>query len=96
MFTTPANSIGGSAICAFGMNQILEVFQGPFKEQETINSNWLRVLPEKVPEPRPGVCVKDSRTLPDVTVNFVKAHPLMDNAIQSYFFSPVITKVTYK
>ncbi|XP_051164916.1 semaphorin-1A-like isoform X2 [Leptopilina boulardi] len=95
VFTTPVNSIGGSAICAFPMSSILEVFQGAFKEQETINSNWLRVLPEKVPEPRPGACVNDSRTLPDVTVNFVKAHPLMDDAVQSFFALPVISKVTY-
>lgn len=96
VFTTPVNSIGGSAVCAFSMDSILEVFQGAFKEQETINSNWLRVLPEKVPEPRPGACVNDSRTLPDITVNFVKAHPLMDDAVQSYFSLPVITKTSFK
>ncbi|XP_061927760.1 semaphorin-1A isoform X2 [Apis cerana] len=95
VFTTPVNSIGGSAVCAFSMKNVLEVFQGAFKEQETINSNWLRVLPEKVPEPRPGACVNDSRTLPDVTVNFVKAHPLMDDAVQSFFSLPVITKVSF-
>ncbi|XP_076300986.1 semaphorin-1A isoform X3 [Lasioglossum baleicum] len=95
VFTTPVNSIGGSAVCAFSMKSVLDVFQGAFKEQETINSNWLRVLPEKVPEPRPGACVNDSRTLPDVTVTFVKAHPLMDDAVQSYFAFPVITKVSF-
>ncbi|KYQ46773.1 Semaphorin-1A [Trachymyrmex zeteki] len=95
VFTTPVNSIGGSAICAFSMDNILEVFQGAFKKQETINSNWLRVLSEKVPEPRPGACVNDSRTLPDITVNFVKAHPLMDDAVQSYFSLPVITKTSF-
>ncbi|XP_076651758.1 semaphorin-1A isoform X1 [Halictus rubicundus] len=95
VFTTPVNSIGGSAVCAFSMKGVLDVFQGAFKEQETINSNWLRVLPEKVPEPRPGACVNDSRTLPDVTVTFVKAHPLMDDAVQSFFAFPVITKVSF-
>ncbi|XP_026671409.1 semaphorin-1A-like [Ceratina calcarata] len=95
VFTTPVNSIGGSAVCAFSMKSILKVFQSAFKEQETINSNWLRVLPEKVPEPRPGACVNDSRTLPDVTVNFVKAHPLMDDAVQSFFSLPVITKISF-
>ncbi|XP_012285377.1 semaphorin-1A isoform X2 [Orussus abietinus] len=95
VFTTPVNSIGGSAVCAFTMSSILEVFQGAFKEQETINSNWLRVLPEKVPEPRPGACVNDSRTLPDITVNFVKAHPLMDEAVQSHFALPVVTKISF-
>ncbi|CAB0035211.1 unnamed protein product [Trichogramma brassicae] len=95
VFTTPVNSIGGSAVCAFSMSDILQVFQGAFKEQETINSNWLRVMPDKVPEPRPGACVNDSRTLPDITVNFVKSHPLMDDAVQTYFGTPVVTKVTY-
>lgn len=96
VFTTPVNSIGGSAVCAFSMADVLQVFQGAFKKQENINSNWLRVLPEEVPEPRPGACVNDSRTLPDITVNFVKSHPLMDDAVQTYFAMPVITKVTYK
>ncbi|XP_012264819.1 semaphorin-1A-like isoform X2 [Athalia rosae] len=95
VFTTPVNSIGGSAVCAFTMRSILDIFQGVFKEQETINSNWLRVLPEKVPEPRPGACVNDSRTLPDVTVNFVKAHPLMDEAVQPFYLFPVINKVSF-
>ncbi|XP_063995901.1 semaphorin-1A-like isoform X1 [Diachasmimorpha longicaudata] len=95
IFTTPVNSIGGSAVCAFAMSSVLEVFQGAFKEQETINSNWLRVLPEKVPELRPGACVNDSRTLPDITVNFVKTHPLMDDAVQSFFALPVLTKVSF-
>lgn len=96
VFTTPTNSIGGSAVCAFAMSSVLDVFQGAFKEQETINSNWLRVTPEKVPEPRPGACVNDSRTLPDITVNFVKTHPLMDDAVQSFFVLPVLTKVSFK
>ncbi|XP_044018703.1 semaphorin-1A-like [Aphidius gifuensis] len=95
VFTTPTNSIGGSAVCAFAMSSVLDVFQGAFKEQETINSNWLRVTPEKVPEPRPGACVNDSRTLPDITVNFVKTHPLMDDAVQSFFALPVLTKVSF-
>ncbi|XP_008548489.1 semaphorin-1A isoform X2 [Microplitis demolitor] len=95
IFTTPVNSISGSAVCAFSMSSVLDVFQGAFKEQETINSNWLRVLPEKVPEPRPGACVNDSRTLPDITVNFVKTHPLMDDAVQSFFTLPVLTKVSF-
>lgn len=96
VFTTPVNSIGGSAVCAFSMADVLQAFQGAFKKQENINSNWLRVLPEEVPEPRPGACVNDSRTLPDITVNFVKSHPLMDDAVQTYFAMPVVTKVTYK
>ena len=43
VFTTPENAIGGNAICAFQMEDILASFEGPFKEQETANSNWLPV-----------------------------------------------------
>lgn len=48
VFTTPTNSIGGSAICAFSMDAIMKTFDGPFKEQATMNSNWLKVSPSKV------------------------------------------------
>ncbi|XP_066900705.1 semaphorin-1A [Halyomorpha halys] len=94
-FTTPANSIGGSAICAFSIDDIMRTFDGPFKEQSNMNSNWLPVPPTKVPQPRPGVCVNDSRTLPDVSVNFVKAHPLMDEAVPS-FSQPLLIRVSLR
>ncbi|KAL1448992.1 hypothetical protein WDU94_000238 [Cyamophila willieti] len=95
VFNTPVNSIGGSAICAFSMRQLMETFDGPFKEQDGMNANWLSVPHNKVPEPRPGACVNDSRTLPDFTVNFVKTHSLMNNAVPSYFSHPVSIKVSW-
>ncbi|XP_049832659.1 semaphorin-1A isoform X4 [Schistocerca gregaria] len=94
VFTTPVNSIGGSAVCAFSMKSILESFDGPFKEQETMNSNWLAVPSLKVPEPRPGQCVNDSRTLPDVSVNFVKSHTLMDEAVPAFFTRPILIRIS--
>lgn len=48
IFTTPPNSIPGSAVCAFSMRDILDTFEGQFKEQETMNSNWLPVRASKV------------------------------------------------
>lgn len=48
VFTTPTNAIGGSAICAFSMDSIMSTFDGPFKEQESMNANWLRVPSHKV------------------------------------------------
>lgn len=48
VFTTPVNSIGGSAICAFSMASLMRTFEGDFKEQATMNANWLRVPPSKV------------------------------------------------
>ena len=94
VFTTPINSIGGSAVCAFNMQSILDTFEGPFKEQESMNSNWLPVPITKVPEPRPGQCVNDSRTLPDVSVNFVKSHTLMDYAVPAFFSRPVLIRIS--
>ncbi|KAJ9597977.1 hypothetical protein L9F63_011178, partial [Diploptera punctata] len=94
VFTTPVNSIGGSAVCAFSVKSILETFEGPFKEQETMNANWLAVPSLKVPEPRPGQCVNDSRTLPDVSVNFVKTHTLMDEAVPAFFTRPILIRIS--
>lgn len=48
VFTTPVNSIGGSAVCAFSMSALMRTFDGDFKEQSTMNANWLRVPPNKV------------------------------------------------
>ncbi|XP_013772370.1 semaphorin-1A-like isoform X3 [Limulus polyphemus] len=90
VFTTPVNSISGSAVCAFSIKQILETFDGSFKWQEDINSNWLSFPNSKVPEPRPGQCVNDSRTLPEMTLNFIKDHTLMDKAVPSFWNQPLI------
>lgn len=49
IFTTPSNSIGGSAVCAFSLDSIMNIFDGgAFKEQENMNSNWLKVPQSKV------------------------------------------------
>nr|XP_053653205.1 semaphorin-1A-like [Cherax quadricarinatus] len=96
VFTTPPNSIPGSAVCAFSMRAILDTFEGSFKEQETINSNWLPVRQSEVPEPRPGSCVEDSQTLPEHNVNFAKDHPLMDEAVPAFFSQPLLMKASFE
>uniref|UniRef100_A0A6A7FXT6 Semaphorin-1A n=3 Tax=Hirondellea gigas TaxID=1518452 RepID=A0A6A7FXT6_9CRUS len=92
VFTTPENSIPGSAICAFTFQDIMDTFEGSFKGQSSVNSNWLPVQMTKVPEPRPGQCVKDSSTLPDVTLNFIKSHSMMDEAVPAFFGKPVLIR----
>ena len=52
VFTTPRNSISANAICAFRIRDLLDTFEGAFKEQETANSNWLPVPKIKEPIPR--------------------------------------------
>lgn len=53
-------SIPGSAVCAFYMEDIENVFNRRFKEQRTTDLSWTPVADELVPQPRwvsvrPGV-----------------------------------------
>lgn len=94
IMTTPDNAIGGSAVCAFSIQDILDTFEGSFKSQRDIHSNWLPVPSNQVPDPRPGKCVDDSRTLPKASVNFVKMNTLMDASVRSLHSRPVFTRVS--
>ncbi|KAM5235716.1 semaphorin-6D isoform 7-T7 [Ctenodactylus gundi] len=100
VFTTQLNSIPGSAVCAFSMNDIEKVFKGRFKEQKTPDSVWTAVPEDKVPKPRPGCCAKHglaeayktSIDFPDETLAFIKSHPLMDSAVPPIADEPWFTK----
>ncbi|KAL6443082.1 hypothetical protein ACFW04_002802 [Cataglyphis niger] len=94
-FTTPVNSISGSAVCAFSLQDITDTFAGNFKEQSAMNSNWLPVQDTKVPDPRPGQCTNDSRTLPDLTLNFINTHSLMDESVPSFFGQPIVIRTSF-
>ncbi|XP_076871309.1 semaphorin-5B isoform X2 [Brachyhypopomus gauderio] len=48
-FTTNANSIAASAVCAFNLSAITQAFNGPFRYQETPRSSWL-----STPNPLPN------------------------------------------
>ncbi|KAL1129837.1 hypothetical protein AAG570_012781, partial [Ranatra chinensis] len=95
VFTTATNSIPGSAVCAFTLDSIIKTFDGPFKYQPSMDSNWLRVPQSEVPDPRPGKCVNDSRTLPDASVNFIKSRSLMDEAVP-YFMPPLLVRISLR
>lgn len=71
----------GSAICSFHLSDVQGVFAGKFKEQKTSSSAWLPVLTSQVPEPRPGLCVNSTKTLPDAVLNFLRTHTLMDSTV---------------
>uniref|UniRef100_A0A3Q2XM11 Sema domain, transmembrane domain (TM), and cytoplasmic domain, (semaphorin) 6Ca n=1 Tax=Hippocampus comes TaxID=109280 RepID=A0A3Q2XM11_HIPCM len=51
VFTTQANSIPGSAVCAFYMDDVEEVFSGKFKEQRGGDSSWTAAPEDAVPRP---------------------------------------------
>ncbi|XP_059488646.1 semaphorin-1A-like [Neocloeon triangulifer] len=92
VFTASTNSTGGSAVCAFNMQDISEAFEGTFKEER--DSNWLPVDNSKVPDPRPGRCVNDSRTLPESTLSFIETHSLMAESVKSVFRQPIVTRTS--
>uniref|UniRef100_A0A4W5NE22 Sema domain, transmembrane domain (TM), and cytoplasmic domain, (semaphorin) 6Ca n=1 Tax=Hucho hucho TaxID=62062 RepID=A0A4W5NE22_9TELE len=102
VFTTQANSIPGSAVCAFYMDDIEKAFNGKFKEQKTSDSAWTPVPEEQVPKPRPGSCAgdgpassyKSSINFPDDTLTFIKSYPLMDEAVPSINDRPCFTRTT--
>uniref|UniRef100_A0A4W4H9F5 Sema domain-containing protein n=1 Tax=Electrophorus electricus TaxID=8005 RepID=A0A4W4H9F5_ELEEL len=102
VFTTQANSITGSAVCAFYMDDVERVFSGKFKEQRTSESAWTPVPDEQVPKPRPGSCAgdgsaaayKSSTSFPDETLTFIKSYPLMDEAVPSVNDRPCFTRTT--
>ena len=81
VFTTSSNGLTGSAICSFNLRDVEHTFEGKFKEQATTTSVWLPVPSAKVPTPRPGQCVDDTRKLSDTVLNFIRKHPLMDNDV---------------
>uniref|UniRef100_A0AAQ5ZZV3 Sema domain-containing protein n=1 Tax=Amphiprion ocellaris TaxID=80972 RepID=A0AAQ5ZZV3_AMPOC len=98
LFSTPPNSIPGSAVCVFDMQQLAHVFEGRFKEQKSPESIWTPVPDEAVPKPRPGGCAvqgsrfSSSTTLPDEVLNFVKTHPLMDETVPLLGHRPWVVK----
>lgn len=93
VFTTPPNAIPGSAICAFRAADIMDAFEGRFKSQSDPMANWLPVADDQVPEPRPGRCVEDSRTLPTLTAAFARRHTLMEQAVGAMHGRPLLTRV---
>ncbi|XP_077384468.1 sema domain, transmembrane domain (TM), and cytoplasmic domain, (semaphorin) 6C isoform X2 [Festucalex cinctus] len=102
VFTTQANSITGSAVCAFYMDDIEKAFSGKFKEQKNSEAAWTPVPDEQVPKPRPGCCagegsaadLKSSTAFPDETLTFIKSYPLMDEAVPSANNRPLFTRTT--
>ena len=74
------------------MDDVTASFEGDFKQQATVNSNWLPLGGPAVPNPRPGRCHNSSSTMPESSLHFIKNHCLMDRAVASSPASPVFLK----
>lgn len=70
LFTSSWNS---TAVCIYSMEEINYIFE---------NSTF-KGFDEQIPNPRPGKCVPNSKTLPLDTIKIVKDHPEMSDWIHS-------------
>uniref|UniRef100_A0A8D0KZ05 Semaphorin 4D n=1 Tax=Strix occidentalis caurina TaxID=311401 RepID=A0A8D0KZ05_STROC len=93
VFTPQLNNVGLSAVCAYNLSTVEEVFsKGKYMQSATVeqsHTKWVRYNGE-IPNPRPGACINNearasnymsSLNLPDKTLQFVKDHPLMDDSV---------------
>ncbi|XP_057215994.1 semaphorin-4D isoform X2 [Triplophysa rosa] len=93
VFTSQWGNVGLSAVCAYNMTSVDEVFsKGKFMQKATVeqsHTKWVRFngVP---PSPRPGACINNqnrmqninsSLQLPDKTLQFVKDHPLLEDPV---------------
>ena len=42
-----------------------------------------------------GTCPNDSKELSDANLNFIKTHPLMNDAVQPFFGAPVVLRTGF-
>ncbi|KAK3753014.1 hypothetical protein RRG08_020179 [Elysia crispata] len=96
VFSTPANSIPGSAVCVYNISSLNTAFEGPFKQQKTHEHAWLRQDTPLVP----NKCTNDnnakrsSRTseLDDAMLTSTTDYQLMDLAVMSRELGPLIMR----
>uniref|UniRef100_A0A8C8VIY1 Semaphorin-4E n=1 Tax=Pelusios castaneus TaxID=367368 RepID=A0A8C8VIY1_9SAUR len=93
-----------SAVCAFSMKSVQEVFaKGNYKEPVTVEHSHVKwvMFRGEVPFPRPGACIDNfarsigyntSLDLPDKILQFIRDHPLLDNAVNPIGDRPVLLK----
>ncbi|KAM6986339.1 semaphorin-4D isoform 2-T2 [Aplochiton taeniatus] len=107
VFTSQWGNVGLSAVCAYNMTSVEEVFsRGKYMQKATVeqsHTKWVRYN-GITPTPRPGACINNqnrqqnmnsSLHLPDKTLQFVKDHPLLEDPVLPIGNGPrLITKDT--
>ncbi|KAM9307016.1 semaphorin-4D isoform 2-T2 [Pholidichthys leucotaenia] len=105
VFTSQWANVGLSAVCAYDMTAVEEVFsKGKYMQKATVeqsHTKWVRYN-GITPSPRPGACINNlmrrqnissSLHLPDKTLQFVKDHPLLEDPVMPIGNGPrLITK----
>ncbi|XP_027598442.1 semaphorin-4D isoform X5 [Pipra filicauda] len=108
VFTPQLNNVGLSAVCAYSLSTVEEVFsKGKYMQSaivEQAHTKWVRYNGE-IPNPRPGACINNeaggssymsSLNLPDKTLQFVRDHPLMDDSVTPMGDRPRLVKQDVK
>ncbi|XP_010904035.1 semaphorin-4D isoform X2 [Esox lucius] len=93
VFTSQWGNVGLSAVCAYNMSSVEDVFsKGKYMQKATVeqsHTKWVRYN-GITPTPRPGACINNhnrlqninnSLHLPDKTLQFVKDHPLLEDPV---------------
>lgn len=93
VFTSQWGNVGLSAVCAYNMTAVDEVFsKGKYMQKATVeqsHTKWVRYN-GITPSPRPGACINNqmrqqnissSLHLPDKTLQFVRDHPLLEDPV---------------
>ncbi|KAM9439184.1 semaphorin-4E-like [Clarias gariepinus] len=103
VFTPQTDMLHYSAVCAYRIQDIREVFsKGNFKTMLNVKDikKWVTYT-GNVPDPRPGACINNdarqkgffkSLDLPDKTLQFVRDRPLMDQAVEPSSQQPLLVK----
>ncbi|XP_040928991.1 semaphorin-4D isoform X2 [Betta splendens] len=92
-FTSQWGNVGLSAVCAYNLSAVEDVFsKGKYMQKATVeqsHTKWVRYN-GITPSPRPGACINNlmrqqnissSLHLPDKTLQFVKDHPLLEDPV---------------
>uniref|UniRef100_A0A8C5SII8 Sema domain-containing protein n=1 Tax=Laticauda laticaudata TaxID=8630 RepID=A0A8C5SII8_LATLA len=104
IFTQQWGKLDISAVCAFQMETIQDIFlKGSFKDPVALENSHMKWVMYRgdVPTPRPGACANvsalhlgytSSLDLPDKVLQFARDHPLMDSIVNSVGLQPVFLK----
>ncbi|KAK7092629.1 hypothetical protein V1264_008349 [Littorina saxatilis] len=97
IFTTPPNSIAGSAVCVYSVEDFENAFNGPFKHQKDSMSAWMRQqnghseTRKCVNESTKGGVKRSSQKSADHLV-MAQKYQLMDQAVQPEGGEPFIIR----
>ncbi|XP_048875671.1 semaphorin-4D isoform X1 [Brienomyrus brachyistius] len=93
VFTSQWGNVGLSAVCAYNMSTVEDVFsKGKYMQKATVeqsHTKWVR-FNGVTPSPRPGACINNNNRmqninsslhLPDKTLQFIKDHPLLEDPV---------------